>query len=128
MNRKDLGDRGEKQACEYLIREKGMAFIAANVAQLGRNETDLLMRDPSDGNALVFVEVKTRSQDPSPAAAVNKSKQAKLIKAALSYVMEHDLFNEHIRFDVMEVFHQGGEWAFNHIQDAFLFKPKHYFA
>ena len=53
--RRELGRRGERLAAEHL-RRRGCVVLERNV-RLGRGEIDLIVRD---GDALVFVEVKTR--------------------------------------------------------------------
>jgi putative endonuclease len=53
--RRALGRRGEQLAAEHLQR-RGCVVLARNV-RVGRGEIDLIVRD---GDALAFVEVKTR--------------------------------------------------------------------
>src|SRR5476651_2734201 len=54
------GERGERLAADWLRREQGFAIIARNwrSPRDRRDELDLVARD---GEALVFVEVKTRA-------------------------------------------------------------------
>src|SRR5450759_4281309 len=54
------GNRGEQLAAAWLQRERGFAIVARNwrSPRDRRDEIDLVCRD---GDALVFVEVKTRA-------------------------------------------------------------------
>jgi putative endonuclease len=69
----------------------------------------------------VFVEVKTRSNayHGGPLAAVTPSKQAKVCKAAVAYLLEHDLWDEPCRFDVIGIVTGRGEPDVTHIENAF---------
>jgi Holliday junction resolvase-like predicted endonuclease len=60
LGRGDAGARGERLAADFLQREHGFAILARNWRNPRdrREELDLVCRD---GDALVFVEVKTRS-------------------------------------------------------------------
>jgi Holliday junction resolvase-like predicted endonuclease len=71
-----LGDRGENHAARYL-RERGYKILLRNFrCPLG--EIDIVARD---GRTLVFVEVKTRTEDePLPEDQVNPFKQHQLTK------------------------------------------------
>jgi putative endonuclease len=98
------GAFGEKQARKFL-KKKGLKFLTANFKS-DRGEIDLVFRD---GDCLVFVEVKTRSNEDwaRPAAAVNAEKRQYLSKAGLDYLRL--LRNPEIkfRFDIVEVLVDG---------------------
>ena len=70
------GRLGEQVARRHL-KKAGLKFLYANY-RTTKGEIDLIFRD---GEALVFVEVKTRSSETwtRPAAAVNADKRRKLI-------------------------------------------------
>lgn len=83
---------------------------------------DIVCRDKAD-NSLVFVEVKTRTRTDfgAPADAVNKEKQALIIRGALSWLRllrdeEHKIV---YRFDVVEVLVDGPAPKVNVIKNAF---------
>lgn len=63
-------------------------------------ELDLIARD---GDAIVFVEVKTRRSGLTthPAEAVDRSKQTNLTKAALYWLKQNGLLEHRARFDVV---------------------------
>jgi len=79
------GRYGENIAKEYLIK-KGFVFIEANFEnKIG--EIDLIM---SDGDWLVFIEVKYKSDDRLgiPEEMINKNKIWQVKKVAESYLVE----------------------------------------
>lgn len=109
----DLGRLSEDKAAEYL-KARGYKILELRwVCPLG--ELDVVAMD---GGTLVFVEVKARSSCAYgfPAEMVTKSKQAKVIKAALSYLKAKALRPEGVRFDVV-CFGPGPEP--DHIANAF---------
>jgi putative endonuclease len=88
-------------------------------------EIDIIAKD---GDATVFIEVKTRSyKEPSPAtyraaSAVTKQKQRKIIECARIY-LSHHFDATRVRFDVIEVYAPEGTATVNpeifHMEDAF---------
>ena len=79
----DCGRIGEAIAAEYL-RLIGYGIIERNL-RIGRNEIDIIA---SDGDCIVFVEVKTRRSDRfgPAAAAVGKDKLIGIRRAAGRYL------------------------------------------
>lgn len=109
----ETGLSGELAAEKYLTTEKGMRCLERRY----RNkcgEIDLIMQD---GDAVVFVEVKTRrTGDPGLGLlAVDQRKQKRIIRASTLYLMSHQKMNAVIRFDVVEV----GLQSILHIPNAF---------
>lgn len=96
-----LGRWGQKQA-ERFLRRSGWRTIGRNFA-FGGGEIDLIAADPS--GRVAFVEVKTRrSEEYAPAvAAVNASKQQKLIRTAKCFLRKYNLSDCPLRFDVITV-------------------------
>ena len=100
----ELGALGEKMARRYLrrnryrIREKN--FVADG------HEIDIIAEDK---DALVFVEVKTRTiglknpNEPRPASSVDAEKQRGIIKAARLY-SAYNPVSKKKRFDIIEVY------------------------
>lgn len=79
-----IGRAGEKFAKKYLIHKK-MKFLYANF-EYQKSEIDLVFRDHE---YLVFVEVKTRTQNRwnvRPASAVNKKKRENMLIAIRQYL------------------------------------------
>ncbi len=113
-----LGIRGERAAERYLKR-RGYRIV-------GRGERDRIGEldlVAVDGKTLVFVEVKTRGSLATghPAEAVDRDKQRRLTRVALSYLRRHDLLEHPARFDVIAVVWPDGQKQPNieHIQNAF---------
>ena len=99
------GILGERAAKKHLKRS-GLKFLTANFRS-GRGEVDLIFREK---DCLVFVEVKTRSSEEwvRPAAAVDKERRQRLVRAALDYLrlIKNPLVKT--RFDIVEVLLQDG--------------------
>ena len=124
MKTKDIGDYGERIA-KKLLKKKGYKILATNRHE-SHNELDLIV---CDSRYIVFVEVKTRSTDPSlysqfgsPASAVDQKKQKRLIEAAKDYLYRCNVQNRQPRFDVVEVYLLKDTMKvlhINHIENAF---------
>ena len=123
-NRKhEIGAFGEERVARYYrfrfyrIRKKNY--------KVAHKEIDLIVENAT---TLAFVEVKTRTQVPSPSAAfppslaVNYEKQQNLISAARAYLALHPT-KKNIRFDVAEVIvskaEDGEKYSLNYIENAF---------
>jgi len=95
-----LGRRGEKAAARFL-RSLGYKIVShGDRRKLG--EIDLVA---IDGQAVVFVEVKTRKDDRGgePAEAVGQEKQRRLTRLAIAYLKQHRLLETRARFDVVSI-------------------------
>ena len=117
IERLRLGLRGEEIAREFL-EKSGYRIVTRNYrCKLG--EIDIIARD---GETLVFIEVKTRTDSAfgSPAAAVTLKKQRQIGKAAQWYLAEQDLFGTPARFDVIAIVKgKSGRHQVELIADAF---------
>ncbi|MEG2419708.1 MAG: YraN family protein, partial [Eubacterium sp.] len=82
-------------------------------------EVDLITRL---GDTIVFTEVKYRSglTYGTPGQAVDYRKQRHIIKTALHYIKQKHLFQENVRFDVIELLDSKDGLIANHIENAFL--------
>lgn len=97
LNRNNKGLAAEAAALQFL-QHQGLQFIAQNVScRFG--EIDLIMRD---GDTLVFVEVRLRSNAmfSSAADSINYHKQQKLVRAAQFYCQQHAIRSP-CRFDAV---------------------------
>lgn len=112
--KKTVGDFGEDLVEEYL-RNKGYDILDRNFRK-PFGEIDIIAKIDE---IVVFVEVKTRKNKDfaNPREAVTISKQQKIIKASQAYLIENDLTDSIIRFDVAEVIRVDGE--INYIENAF---------
>ena len=120
MERAELGRRGEERAARYL-KKKGYRVVAKNFRCRG-GEVDIVALD---GATVVFVEVKTRSSRAygPPKLAVDERKQRQLVRAALTYLSEKDLFDRaSARFDVVGIDVRGDSDEVEHIINAFDMK------
>jgi putative endonuclease len=113
----ELGRRGEEAAARYLA---GLGFrILQRRFRTRSGEIDLVAEE---GETLAFIEVKTRSSSVcgSPAEAVDRRKQARLRRAAETYLARTGQYEAACRFDVVEVWDDpDGECRIDHIRDAF---------
>ena len=100
----DSGARGETLAAEWLQRERGFAIVARNwrSPRDRRDELDLVCRD---GEALVFVEVKTRSAEALVPGvyAVDARKKRVLLRSARAYLAGLRAKPVTVRLEVVEV-------------------------
>ena len=112
-----LGARGEALAARYVER-MGYQIIERNL-RLGRYELDLVALD---GDTIVFIEVRTRTDDDPvpPEDSVGPTKRRHLATAARHYIARHPLQNAYYRFDVMAILlPETGEAQIRHYKDAF---------
>lgn len=87
MNKYELAKLGEDLACRHL-NNKGYSIIRRNV-KYRKGEIDIIAKN---GDMLVFVEVKTRSNDKFgyPEEAFTWQKRKRLEKAILRYLLQTD--------------------------------------
>ena len=127
MNKQEVGKLGEKIGAKYL--RKNRYRILETNSHHSHNEIDIIAKNRA---YIVFVEVKTRSTDQdmilpfgSPASAVDKGKQMRLISAARDYLRHSMYYDLQPRFDVIEVFldkETAKPLKINHIENAFGIK------
>jgi len=112
-----LGAKGEREAERFLLRAGYMILFRSFTNQFG--EIDLIV---SDGDSVVFVEVKTRSSDFAgrPDEAVDEQKQAQISRAAIAFLRQHELLESPARFDVISVeWKQHRALRIRHFENAF---------
>lgn len=112
LNTKITGNAGENIAVNYL-EERGMTIVARNV-RLGDGELDIIAKD---GDTLVFVEVKTRSNYNYGSALemLTAAQIKRIIHAAKIYIASKKYYNISARFDFIAI--QGD--SIEYVQDAF---------
>ena len=100
----DAGGRGEQLAADWLRRERGFGVVARNwrSPRDRRDEIDLVCRD---GDALVFVEVKTRAAGALVPGfhAVDDRKKRVLRRTCAAYLARLREPPRTFRFDIVEV-------------------------
>jgi putative endonuclease len=109
------GQKGEEQATLFL-KAKGYKILECNW-HLKKYEIDVLAEFD---NKLIVIEVKTRRTTDfgKPETFVSLKKQKFLISAVNAYVEEKRVEKE-IRFDIVSVIYNNGNFFIDHIQDAF---------
>ncbi|MFT4589285.1 MAG: putative endonuclease [Limisphaerales bacterium] len=119
LKRGELGERAAKKHLKKL----GLKFLIANFKSK-RGEIDLIFRDQ---DCLVFVEVKTRSDESwtRPAAAVNARKRRLLSLTAMDYLKLLKDAQVKIRFDIVEVLLEPDEKIreIRHLPNTFSLTP-----
>ena len=103
-----LGSAGEVLAL-HALEDRGYRIVDTNVRPYGgrrRGEIDMIAWDRE---FLVFIEVKSRSRvDGSPPVmAVNFRKRQQIIALAEFYIARFRLDDVPVRFDIVEVIHDG---------------------
>lgn len=105
---REFGKKGERAASRYLAR-KGFRTVAKNV-YVGKKEIDFIAKG---GGYLLFVEVKTRRQEPDsdspwgrPGSAVDARKREYLLYAARKYIFDNPEKCKGLqpRIDLVEVY------------------------
>ena len=99
--KRELGNRGEREACRYL-KKHGYKILKRNFVAEGA-EIDIIAEDR---DTTVFVEVKARTRElqspkePRPASSVTPEKQKKIIRASKFFPRSPE---KAMRFDIIEV-------------------------
>jgi putative endonuclease len=101
MDRSEVARRGEDAAAAFLTRI-GMDVLERNW-RCSAGEVDIVARD---GDALVFVEVKTRRSERAGTGeeAVSPTKQRRIVKLAEAYLRDCGIEERpEVRFDVVAI-------------------------
>ena len=116
LTRAALGSSAERAAADFL-RERGYHVLERNFRCRG-GEIDLVALD---GSTLVFIEVKMRRTIArgAPIEAVTPQKQARVRKAAQSYLTFCGRIFQRIRFDVISVMQTPRTRDITHLKSAF---------
>ena len=107
------GNRGEAAVARYL-RQKGYTLLESRFGEL-----DLVAKDKR--GLLCIVEVKLRGSGSIalPREFVDSRKQQQLRSAAELYLAANEL-DVPVRFDVAEVYDEGGSLRISYIENAFM--------
>lgn len=94
MNNRELGNKGEDLACEYLIKN-GYEILERNKHFSKLCEIDIIAKYK---NKIVFVEVKTRKTNAfgAPMEAITKTKYNNIKTGVLNYISECNIKNYQI--------------------------------
>jgi putative endonuclease len=114
--RQQLGADGER-AAERFLRRQRYAIVQRNY-RCPAGEVDLIALQ---GSAVVFIEVKTRTQPGfgTPLEAVDHRKQRQILRAAQFYLSENRLHDRDARFDVVGVWLEDGRIRCELVKNAF---------
>lgn len=110
-----IGNEGEMVVRRYLT-EKGITILHTNW-RWHHFELDVVA---TDGENLIVIEVKTRSENAliSPEEAVDNKKIRRTVIAADNYVRIYDI-DLPVRFDIFALTHTPGGYQIDHMEDAF---------
>ena len=116
MTKHSVGMLGQEAAKQFLA-AKGFKILKENY-RLRSSEIDIIAKD---GEYIVFVEVKFRKglSHGLPRESVGRTKQRKIIKAAMHYILATQEAEQDYRFDVVEILEKDGKLYANHITNAF---------
>ncbi|MEK8179137.1 YraN family protein [Flavobacterium buctense] len=112
-----LGKFGEELAVDFL-QQNGYTILETNWI-FQKAEIDIIAQKE---NTLAIIEVKTRSsiEFGLPQDFVKPKKIQLLVKAVNEYVTSNDLETD-VRFDIVAIFKENGDYKIKHIEDAFYF-------
>ncbi len=112
---KNIGDRGEELAIQYLV-DKGFKILEQNY-RFKRSEIDIIAKKDS---FFVFIEVKTRNNSyyGNPEDFVD-SKKAEMVHQAAEAYLEDKSLDIPIRFDIISIIDKGASFTIDHFEDAF---------
>jgi putative endonuclease len=112
MNKTQIGNKAESQACDFL-KDHGLEILEQNFKALPYGEIDIIALDQS---VLIFAEVKYRKSNSFGYAQemVTLSKQSKIINTANIFLQQNPLYeNKECRFDVIAINNSSIDWLKN---------------
>jgi len=104
--KQSLGSWGELLAEAYL-KDKGLNCIGRNI-RTHHGEIDLVM---TDGETIVFIEVKTRTSLDfgTPEESITKKKRERMIHSATEWMQSHPEWGGDFRIDVVAIYGPKGD-------------------
>ncbi len=100
-NNKQLGNYGEKLACDYL-KKNGYKIIETNYhSQLG--EIDIIAKFKK---SIIFIEVKTRASEGEilyPQEAVDHRKQKRMLRVIEQYIWKNKIDDKKCQIDIIAI-------------------------
>ena len=114
----DIGEYGERKAAEYL-KANGYMILCRNF-RCKCGEIDLVARDKSQEDMIVFVEVKTRRNRSFglPCEAVTASKLLRIKKVIKAFIGIKRCAGENFRIDVIEILIINKKLYIRHLKNA----------
>lgn len=116
MNKRAIGKIGEEKAATYL-EQKGFTILCKNYKK-NYGEIDIIANNK---DTIVFIEVKLRNNllYGHPIEAISFKKINKITETANLYLVENNLLNYDVRFDVVSILLENGKYIIEHIENAF---------
>ena len=111
------GNRGEAAVARYL-RQKGYTLLESQW-RCRFGELDLVARDQHSTVCIVEVKLRGTNSIALPREFVDSRKQQRLRSAAEVYLASKEL-DAPVRFDVAEVYDEGGSLRIQYIENAFI--------
>ncbi len=111
------GNRGEAAVARYL-RQKGYTLLESQW-RCRFGELDLVARDRHSTVCIVEVKLRGTNSIALPREFVDSRKQQRLRSAAEVYLASKEL-DAPVRFDVAEVYDEGGSLRIQYIENAFI--------
>lgn len=99
-----VGDKGEDSAVK-LLEEKGFTIISRNYTVHNVGEIDIIAEKGGDIHILEVRTRQNRGTYPDSAESVTSSKRRKVMKTAEYFLMENNLYDRNIIFEVAMVTH-----------------------
>ena len=111
-----VGKAAEDAALAYL-QQAGLKLVERNF-RTRAGEIDLIM---SDGNTLVFVEVRYRrtSQFGTGLESITAAKTGRIVRTASAYLQRGRLSDRNCRFDIVSISGKLGSFDIDWIRNAF---------
>lgn len=115
-NSTEKGAIGEALAVREM-KKHGYTILEQNYRS-GHGEIDIIAKKD---DIIVFTEVKRRTSDThgTPAEAVDKAKQSRIIRTAQAYLALQEWYDYPCRFDVAEILEKDGQTYFRYTENAF---------
>lgn len=109
----ELGKKGEELTCFYL-ESLGYRILKRNF-RYTNGEIDIIAEDNGE---LVFIEVKTRSNNRygEPSESITKIKKKHLYRTAQLYLKINCMEGRYTRFDVVEIYFHHKRYYIHHIK------------
>ena len=112
----ELGKKGEELAVQFLI-ENGYTILERNY-RFNKAEVDIIALQ---NDILAIVEVKTRSSlDFGNPESFLKPRQIKNLVKAVNYYVETPNLDVEIRFDIISILKENGNYTLKLIKNAFF--------
>ncbi len=114
-----LGEKYERKAATFLL-DQGLKLHTRNF-RCRYGEIDLIMQD---GDVLVFVEVRFRTQTDygTPLDTLTNAKQKKLLRAAEVFLQQHPKWQQHsARFDCVGINGVHPDETYDWVRGAFAY-------